>query len=53
VAIRADRHAPSLEDVDWENPLSLRRQSHVQVDEETYTRVAAAIVDGARQAVLA
>lgn len=53
VAIRADLHAPSLEDVAWDNPLSLRRQSHVRIDEETYTRVAAAIVDGAGRAVLA
>ncbi len=52
VAIRADRHAPSLEDVAWENPLSLRRQSHVQIDEATYTRVASAVVDGAGRAVL-
>ena len=28
VAIRADDHAPSLEDIGWETPLRVRHQSH-------------------------
>lgn len=51
VAIRADLHAPSLEDVAWENPLRLRRQSHVRIDRDVYERVSTAIVDAARRAV--
>jgi hypothetical protein len=51
VAIRADEHAPSLQDVGWENPLRLRRQPHVRIDEFTYRRIAKAIVDGAQSAV--
>ena len=51
VAIRADEYAPSLEDVGWENPLSLRRQSHKSIDEAMYTRIARAIVDAAGEAV--
>lgn len=51
LAIRADGHAPSLEDVGWENPLRLRRQPHVRIDEPTYERIAAAIVAGAAAAV--
>ena len=53
VAIRADGHAPSLEDVGWENPLSLRRQSHKSIDEVMYTRIARAIVNAAGEAVAA
>jgi hypothetical protein len=51
VAIRADEHAPSLDDVGWENPRSLRRQPHVRIDQEMYERISQAIVAGAREAV--
>lgn len=51
VAISGDHHAPSLEDVGWENPRSLRRQSHISIDQEMYERVAMAIVNAARRAV--
>jgi hypothetical protein len=53
VAIRADGLAPSLEDVGWENPLSLRRQSHKSIEREVYQRIADAIVNAAGQAVAA
>jgi hypothetical protein len=53
VAIRADDHAPSLEDVGWENPLRLRRQPHVTIDQEMYERIAQAIVAAAGRAVAA
>lgn len=53
VAIRADGHAPSLEDVGWDNPLSLRRQSHNSIDREMYERIAVAIVNAAGVAVAA
>jgi hypothetical protein len=53
VAIRADEHAPSLEDVGWENPRSLRRQPHVRIDREMYERISRAIVEGAAEAVAA
>jgi hypothetical protein len=53
VAIRADGHAPSLEDVGWENPLSLRRQPHVRIDRQTYERISSAIVEAAGHAVAA
>lgn len=53
VAIRADDHAPSLEDVGWENPRSLRRNPHVKIHQEMYERIARAIVDGAGGAVAA
>jgi hypothetical protein len=53
VAIRADRHAPSLQDVGWENPKRLRRQPHVGIDQDMYERVAQAILDGAAEAVAA
>lgn len=53
VAIRADDHAPSLEDVGWENPKSLRRQSHVRIDRGMYERISQAIVEGAADAVAA
>ncbi len=53
VAIRADDHAPSLEDVGWENSLRLRRQPHVKIDREMYERIAQAIVRGASEAVAA
>jgi hypothetical protein len=51
VAIRADEHAPSLQDVRWENTLRLRRQPHVQIDREMYERIANAVVAGASDAV--
>jgi hypothetical protein len=51
VAIRADEHAPSLEDVGWRNPRSLRRQPHVRIDRDTYERISQAIVEGAADAV--
>lgn len=51
VAIRADEHAPSLEDVGWSNPRSLRRQPHVRIDREMYDRISRAIVAGAAEAV--
>ena len=53
VAIPADERAPSLQDVDWDNPRSLRRQSHIRIDPETYGRIARAIVDAAAAAVRA
>ena len=53
VAIRADDHAPSLEDVGWTNPRTLRRQSHVSIDRVTYDRISRAIVEGAAEAVAA
>jgi hypothetical protein len=53
VAIRADEHAPSLDDVGWENPRSLRRQPHVRIDRDMYERISRAIVDGAAEAVAA
>jgi hypothetical protein len=53
VAIRADEYAPSLEDVGWENPASLRRQSHKSIDDVMYTRIARAIVNAAGEAVAA
>ena len=53
VAIRADDHAPSLEDVGWPNPLSLRRQSHKSIDREMYERIAGAIVNAVGEAVTA
>jgi hypothetical protein len=53
VAIRADGHAPSLEAVGWENPLSLRRQSHNRIDRDMYQRISTAIVDAAGEAVAA
>jgi hypothetical protein len=53
VAIRADRYAPSLEDVGFDNPLRLRRQSHVEIDQDFYERTAAAIVAAAGRAVAA
>jgi hypothetical protein len=51
VAIRADEHAPSREDIDWPNPKSLRRNPHVRIDRDTYERISAAIVEGAAEAV--
>lgn len=51
VGILADSNAPSLDKVGWDNPRRLRRNSHIEIDRETYERVAAAIVDGARRAV--
>lgn len=53
VAIRADDHAPSLEDVGWTNPLRLRRNPHVEIDRATYDRISHAIVEGAAEAVAA
>jgi hypothetical protein len=53
LAIRADIHAPSLEDVGWDNPKRLRRQPHVRIDEQLYQRISRAIVEGAREAVAA
>jgi hypothetical protein len=53
VAIRADEHAPSLEDVGWDNPRSLRRQPHVSIDRDMYERIGSAIVEGAAEAVAA
>jgi hypothetical protein len=51
LAIRADDHAPSLEDVGWENSLRLRRQPHVKIDREMYDRISRAIVEAAGRAV--
>jgi hypothetical protein len=51
VGILADHNAPSLDDVGWDNPRRLRRNSHVEIDAETYERIANAVVDGARRAV--
>jgi len=51
VAIRADEHAPSLEDVGWPNPKSLRRQPHVRIDRGMYERISRGIVEGAAKAV--
>jgi hypothetical protein len=53
VAIRADRHAPSLEDVGWTNPRTLRRNPHVEIDREMYNRISRAITAGAAEAVAA
>ena len=52
VAIRADDYAPSLEDVGWQNTMSLRREPHVKTDRATYERIARAIVEAAMRAVL-
>lgn len=51
VAIRADRNAPSLEDVGWENPRSLLRQPHVTISNTMYERVSKAIIASASRAV--
>jgi len=51
LAIRADAHAPSLERVDWPNPKSLRRQSHVRIDREMYERVCGALLEAATNAI--
>ena len=51
LAIRADENAPSQAAVGWPNPRSLRRQSHVRIDRETYDRISQAIVAGAAEAV--
>lgn len=46
-AIPNDDHAPSLDSVGWENPLSLRRQSHVRLDRPMYETIVRAILDAA------
>ena len=51
VGILADHNAPSLDEVGWDNPRRLRRNSHVEIDQETYGRLANAVVEGARRAV--
>lgn len=51
LAIRADEHAPSLESVEWANPRSLRRQSHVRIEREMYERVCRGLIEAATDAV--
>lgn len=46
IAIPVDEYAPSLDDVDFD-PLRVRRQSHVRLTDEEYTRIAKAIVAAA------
>lgn len=48
IAIPADDHAPSLADVGFD-PLRVRRQSHVRLTEEEYTRIVDAILASAER----
>jgi hypothetical protein len=52
VAIPADEHAPSLEDVGI-NPLSIRRQSHIRITERQYDAIVAGILAAATTAASA
>lgn len=49
-SIRNDAFAPSLDSVSWDNPLSLRRQSHVRIDRPMYETIVRAILDSAGSA---